>query len=192
MLSGELYTQKIFSSLKYIFSLLFSLLPCSVFAVVIGWNQISLYDLLPFIAHLGTQKCTDKWFICQVWKALALLKLSKHTEWKVSVSASSKISNFIFFSVSLDRAWNGVRIWRVLLVSVPTCNRSHIYHNRRVWQIKSTHSCRSIFHGDHQIQWSQLLETQHFTAKMYPFWYYWHLCKANSVCGAITSCKIQF
>ena len=30
------------------------------------------------------------------------------------------------------RARNGSRILRVLLVSVPTCNRSHIYHNRRV------------------------------------------------------------
>ena len=90
------------------------------------------------------------------------------------------------------RAWNGVRIWRVLLVSVPTCNRSLIYHNRRVWQIKSTRSCRSIFHGDHQIQLSQLLETQHFSAKLCPFWSYWHLCKANSAYGAITSCKIQF
>ena len=91
-----------------------------------------------------------------------------------------------------SRAWNGVRIWRVLLVSVPTCNRSFIYHNRRVWQIKSTRSCRSIFHGDHQIQLSQLLETQHFSAKLCPFWSYWHLCKANSAYGAITSCKIQF
>ena len=90
------------------------------------------------------------------------------------------------------RAWNGVRIWRVLLVSVPTCNRSLIYHNHRVWQIKSTRSCRSIFHGDHQIQLSQLLETQHFSAKLCAFWSYWHLCKANSVYGAITSCKIQF
>ena len=103
MLSGELYTQKIFSSLKYIFSLLFSLLPCSVFVVVIGWNQISLYDLLPFIAHLGTQKCTDKWFICQVWKALALLKLSKHTKWIRSQSQHQFCYNikFLFLPILL-------------------------------------------------------------------------------------------
>ena len=32
----------------------------------------------------------------------------------------------------VTRARNGSRILRVLLVSVPTCNRSLIYHNRRV------------------------------------------------------------
>ena len=90
------------------------------------------------------------------------------------------------------RAWNEWRIQRVLLVSVPTCNRSLINHNRRVWQIKSIRSCRSIFHGDHRIQLTQLLETQHFTAKMCPFWSYWHHCKAIVVYGGITSCKIQF
>ena len=91
-----------------------------------------------------------------------------------------------------NRTRNEWRILRVLLVAVPTCNRSLINHNRRIWQIKRIRSCRNIFHGDHQIHLSQLLETQHFTAKMSPFWSYWHLCKANSVCGAITSCKIQF
>ena len=107
MLSGELYTQKIFSSLKYIFSI-FSLQPCSVFAVVIGWNQISLYDLLPFIAHLGTQKCTDKWFICQVWKALALLELSKHTKWIRSQSQHQFCYNikFLFFPIFLEKQPN--------------------------------------------------------------------------------------
>ena len=91
-----------------------------------------------------------------------------------------------------SRTRNDWRILRVLLDAVPTCNRSLINHNRRIWQIKRIRSCRNIFHGDHQIHLSQLLETQHFTAKMSPFWSYWHLCKANSVCGAITSCKIQF
>ena len=109
--------------------------------------------------------------------------------------------NVYVFSVQLHtsyrgsmefRARNGWRILRILLVSVPSCNRSLIYHNRRVWQIKSIRSRRSIFHGDHQIQLSQLLETQHFSAKLCPFWSYWHLCKANSAYGAITSCKIQF
>ena len=38
--------------------------------------------------------------------------------------------------------------------------------------IKRIRSCRNIFQGDHQIQLSQLLETQHFTAKMSPFWSY--------------------
>ena len=50
-----------------------------------------------------------------------------------------------------SRARNESRILRVLLVSVPTCNRSLIYHNRRVWQIKRIRSRRIIFHGDHQI-----------------------------------------
>ena len=49
------------------------------------------------------------------------------------------------------RALSGSRILRVLLVSVPTCNRSLINHNRRVWQIKRIRSRRIIFHGDHQI-----------------------------------------
>ena len=49
------------------------------------------------------------------------------------------------------RARNESRILRVLLVSVPTCNRSLINHNRRVWQIKRIRSRRIIFHGDHQI-----------------------------------------
>ena len=51
----------------------------------------------------------------------------------------------------VSRARNESRILRVLLVSVPTCNRSLIYHNRRVWQIKRIRSRRIIFHGDHQI-----------------------------------------
>ena len=51
----------------------------------------------------------------------------------------------------LIRARNESRILRVLLVSVPTCNRSLINHNRRVWQIKRIRSRRIIFHGDHQI-----------------------------------------
>ena len=50
-----------------------------------------------------------------------------------------------------SRARNESRILRVLLVSVPTCNRSLINHNRRVWQIKRIRSRRIIFHGDHQI-----------------------------------------
>ena len=51
----------------------------------------------------------------------------------------------------LNRARNESRILRVLLVSVPSCNRSLINHNRRVWQIKRIRSRRIIFHGDHQI-----------------------------------------
>ena len=35
---------------------------------------------------------------------------------------------------------------------------------------------------------SQLLETQHFTAKMTPFWRYWHLCNENSAYATIASC----
>ena len=35
---------------------------------------------------------------------------------------------------------------------------------------------------------SQLLERQHFTAKMSPFWRYWHLCNENSAYATIASC----
>ena len=35
---------------------------------------------------------------------------------------------------------------------------------------------------------SQLLERQHFTAKMSPFWRFWHLCNDNSAYAAIASC----
>ena len=34
---------------------------------------------------------------------------------------------------------------------------------------------------------SQLLERQHFTAKMSPFWRYWHLCNENSAYATIAS-----
>ena len=54
-------------------------------------------------------------------------------------------------NIVMIRARNESRILRVLLVSVPTCNRSLINHNRRVWQIKRIRSRRIIFHGDHQI-----------------------------------------
>ena len=59
-----------------------------------------------------------------------------------------------------------------------------IYHNCRVWQIKSIRLRQSIFHNDHDL--SQLMERQHFTANMSPFWLYWHLCNAYA---AIASCK---
>ena len=35
---------------------------------------------------------------------------------------------------------------------------------------------------------SQLLERQHFTAKLSPFWRFWHLCNDNSAYAAIASC----
>ena len=62
-----------------------------------------------------------------------------------------KMSPIVSGAIVKIRARNESRILRVLLVSVPICNRSLINHNRRVWQIKRIRSRRIIFHGDHQI-----------------------------------------